>query len=105
MADVGDDWNDDDPNRQVDMTRISARVHPGDLLRDCIEGSASTVSGTAQRLGVSRSTLNRVLVRQRSMTPRMALALEGLGWSTARQWMTLQILHDLAKARLGEDAA
>ena len=45
-----------------------------------------------------------MLVGQRSMTPRMALALEGLGWSTARQWMTLQVLHALTKARLGEDA-
>lgn len=63
----------------ADMTRVSVQVHPGDLLGDCIGGSASTVSGTARRLGMSRPTLNRVLAGTAPITARMAQALEELG--------------------------
>lgn len=90
---------------RVDITHIAAQVHPGDLLRDCIDGNASTVSGTARLLGVSRATLSRVLAGQGPMTPRMAVALERMGWSEATFWMALQAQHDIAKVRLGTDAA
>ena len=39
------------------------------------------------------------------MTARLALALEGIGWSRARFWMDLQTSHEIAKARQEADAA
>lgn len=100
---MDDDWNDDDPNRRVDTTWLAANVHPGAILREAIDGNGETVTATARRLGISRAALNRVLAGKGSVTPRLALALEGIGWSRAQYWMDLQTSHDIARLRLGTD--
>ncbi len=48
---------------------------------------------------MNRSSLHRLLNGQASITPRSALALEAIGWSTAEHWMRLQVAFDLARAR------
>ena len=57
--------------------------HPGEVMRDWIDGHGETVTNAAKRLGVSRSTLNRLLAEKAPMTAPMALRLESLGWSNA----------------------
>ncbi len=90
---------------RVESTWLDAKIHAGEILRDWIEDNGATVVGTARRLGVSRAMLNRVLAGKRPMTVRLALALEGIGWSRARFWMDLQTSHEIAKARQEADAA
>ena len=51
----------------------------------------------AQRLAVARNTLSRLLNGRLGISPRMALALERIGWSTADHWMRLQAAYDLAQ--------
>ena len=79
--------------------------HPGELIRESMEAKGWTVTQFAQHLGVARNTLSRLLNGRASVSPRMALALERVGWSDAEHWVRMQGSYDLAQARLRETAA
>ena len=79
--------------------------HPGELIRDCMEATGWTVTECAERLGVARHTLSRLVNGHAGVSPSMALALERIGWSDADHWMRMQSSYDLARARLKEAAA
>ena len=74
--------------------------HPGESVRECIEESGLTVTECAQRIGVTRNNLSRLLNGRISISARVALGLEALGWSNAEFWMRLQAHYDLAQERL-----
>lgn len=74
--------------------------HPGELLRDDVIAELGlSVTETAQRLGMSRVTLSRVLNARAAISPDLALRLEMAGVSTARAWLAMQANYDLAQAR------
>ena len=76
-------------------------VHPGEVLReDVIAELGLTVTEAAERLGMSRTALSRVLNCRAAVSPDLALRLEKAGVSTADTWLTLQLNYDLAQARL-----
>ena len=79
--------------------------HPGELIRDSMEANGWTVTECAERLGVARHTLSRLLNGHAGISPAMALGLERIGWSDAGHWMRMQASYDLARARLKEAAA
>ncbi len=80
--------------------------HPGEIIRDCLDSDdcALTALELARKLGVSRSTLYRVLRGAHSVTAVLALRLERLGWSTAQAWLRMQAAYDLAEAKRAEAA-
>lgn len=80
-------------------------LHPGDLVRDSMEADGWTVTECAERLGVARHTLSRLLNGHAGVSPAMALAPERIGWSDADHWMRMQASYDLARPRLKEAAA
>ena len=49
--------------------------HPGEILRDALEGLNMTVTDFATHLGVARSTINRVLSGQAGISPDMSMRL------------------------------
>lgn len=74
--------------------------HPGELLRDDVIAELGlSVTETAQRLGMSRVALSRVLNARAAISPDLALRLEMAGVSTARAWLAMQANYDLAQAR------
>ena len=74
--------------------------HPGELLReDVIAELGLSVKETAERLGMSRVALSRVLNGRAAISPDLALRLEMAGVSTARAWLAMQGNYDLAQAR------
>ena len=73
--------------------------HPGPMIRDSIEDVGWTVTECAERLGVARESLSRVLNGKAAVSPRLALALERIGWSNAEHWLRVQVGFDLAKER------
>ena len=74
--------------------------HPGETVRfDCVEAAGLTVTEAARRLGCSRPALSRILNGRTAISPEMALALEGQGWSNADFWKRRQAAYDLAQAR------
>ncbi len=80
--------------------------HPGDLIRDTIEGLREetgeklTLEEVATGLGTTRKTLSAILNNRQSVTPEMALRLAAaFRNTTAEFWLALQERYDLAKAR------
>ena len=75
-------------------------VHPGEILREDVLGALHlSVSDAADRLGVSRVTLSRVLHGHARVTSNLAVRLEAAGVGTARSWLAMQLAHDLAAER------
>lgn len=74
--------------------------HPGELLNeDVITPLGLTVTEAANRLGISRVALSRVLNGRAAISTDLALRLESAGVSTARAWLAMQMNYDLAKAK------
>ena len=75
--------------------------HPGELiLRTYIEPfKGVTSNGVADRLGVARSTFNRLLNGKSGISPEMAVRLSIVLGGSAESWLTLQESFDLHKAR------
>ena len=81
-------------------------AHPGELLRETIEGIREEtgeklpIREVADGLGVSRKTLDAILTGRQSATPTMALRLEKAFPNTdATFWIRVQENYDLAQAR------
>ena len=73
--------------------------HLGELIRESMEAEGWTVTATAERLGVSRVALSRVLNGRASVSAALALALERIGWSDAEHWMRMQAIYAVAQER------
>ena len=71
-------------------------THPGEMLReDFLTDYGLTVSGLAKALGVSRQTVNELLLERRTVTPEMALRLARLFGNTPEFWLNAQRAVDL----------
>ncbi len=81
------------------MAKMHNPAHPGRLVAGAIEGEGLTVTQAAERLGITRAFLSRIIHGRASVTAAMAIKFEALGWSDAEHWMRMQASHDLAKER------
>lgn len=79
--------------------------HPGELLRDWIDGHGDTVTATAARLNISRAKISRILAGQGRIPVSLAVDLEAIGWSTARFWLAAQAQFDIARLKREREAA
>ena len=78
--------------------------HPGLSVRiNCLEPLGLSVTEGAKALGVSRTTLSRLLNADAGISADMAIRLEKAGWSNADHWLRLQAAYDLAQARQHEN--
>ena len=78
--------------------------HPGEyVLEECIKPLGISVTKAADGLGVSRSTLSRLVNGQIGVSPEMAVRLSMAFGSTAEMWLRLQNAYDLAEARKSAD--
>ncbi|MBE9539280.1 MAG: HigA family addiction module antidote protein [Proteobacteria bacterium] len=75
--------------------------HPGALIQRTYIKPFREISGNniADRLGVARSTFNRLLNGVSDVSPEMAVRLSGVLGGSAESWLTLQESYDLWKAR------
>ena len=75
-------------------------MHPGKLLNEAVfKPLELTVSEAAERLGMSRPALSRVLNGRAGISPDLAIRLEQAGVSEARFWLNMQLNYELAQAR------
>jgi antitoxin HigA-1 len=83
------------------MTTMHDPAHPGEILRELVlEPLGITVTEAADRLGVSRKTLHKILAGNGSVRADMALRLEEVfGKPDAAHWLRLQAARDLWVAR------
>ena len=74
--------------------------HPGEFIGTVyLEPNGLSGRELATRLGVSPSTLNRVLTGSSSVSPEMALRLSKCLGRSPESWLAMQHQHDLWQAR------
>ena len=77
--------------------------HPGLSVRlNCLEPFGLSVTEGAKVLGVSRTTLSRLINCQAGVSPDMAIRLAKAFGATPDIWIRMQAAYDLAQARLHE---
>jgi len=80
--------------------REIAPTHPGEMLReDFMPDFNLTTADLAEKLGVSRQTVNELLRGRRSVSPAMALRLSRLFGNTPEFWLNAQRAIDLWNAK------
>jgi addiction module HigA family antidote len=75
-------------------------THPGEMLReDFMPDFNLTTAELAEKLDVSRQTVNELLLKRRAVSPNMALRLSRLFGNTPEFWLNAQRACDLWKAQ------
>ena len=78
--------------------------HPGLSVRlNCLEPFGLSVTEGAKVLGVSRTTLSRLIHGQAGVSPEMAIRLSKAFGATPDIWIRMQSAYDLAQARRYEN--
>ena len=78
------------------MTRMYNPPHPGEVLRDGVFSDAGiSVTDFAERLGVTRVALSRVLNGKAAISADMALRLAAALGGSAQSWLHMQANYDL----------
>lgn len=78
--------------------------HPGISVRtNCLEPLGLSVSDGAEVLGVSRTTLSRLINGRSGISPEMAIRLSKAFGSTPGAWIRLQAAYDIAQANAHAD--
>jgi addiction module HigA family antidote len=73
-------------------------THPGIMVREqCIEKNGLTVTEAARILCVDRQTLSNLLNAHSGMSPEMAVRLEKVFGTPARDWMQRQLDYEYAQ--------
>lgn len=79
--------------------RMKNPPHPGRIVRqECIEPLGLTVTEAAERLGVTRQTLNNLVNEKAGISPEMAIRLSRAFGSSPEVWLGMQMEYDLAQA-------
>jgi len=74
-------------------------VHPGLLVRECLDDLGLSVAEAAKGLGITRQQLHNVIAGRSSVSPEMAIRFEKAFGSTADTWLRMQMNYDLVQVR------
>lgn len=75
-------------------------THPGEMLReDFMPDYSLRAASLAEKIWVSRQTVNELLREHRSITPYMALRLSRLFGNSPEFWLNVQRAYDLYLAQ------
>ena len=75
---------------------IHEPLHPGIIIKDIlIDNTGLTISQAADRLGIARTTLSRLLNQHSAVSPEMALRLSKLLNTSVDMWVNLQAQFDI----------
>jgi antitoxin HigA-1 len=78
------------------MSTIHEPLHPGLIVKDAlIDNTELSVTEAAGRLGVTRTTLSRLLNCHCSISPEMALRLAKLFNTSIDMWINIQAQYDV----------
>lgn len=74
---------------------IHKPLHPGLIVKDAlIDNTNLSVTEAAECLGVTRTTLSRLLNGHASISPEMALRLSKFFQTSVESWINLQAQYD-----------
>lgn len=75
---------------------IHQPLHPGEIVKDAlIDATGLTVTEAAKKLGVTRTTLSRLLNGHSGISPEMALRLSKLFNTSIDMWVNIQAQYDV----------
>lgn len=78
--------------------------HPGEFIRDVyLEPFGITTRHLAGKLGVSASTLSRIIKGDSGISPEMALRLSKALGRSPESWLAMQDMYDLSVTRTRVD--
>ena len=80
------------------MSRMHNPPHPGEVLKDGVLDAGVSVTEFAERLGVNRVTLSRLLNGQNGVSAEMAVRLAKALGGRAESWLRMQAAYDLWQA-------
>lgn len=70
-------------------------LHPGEIVKEVlIDGAGLNVTDAAERLGVSRTSLSRLLNCHADISSEMAVRLSKLLRTSVEMWINLQAQYD-----------
>lgn len=78
---------------------MKSPVHPGLLVKECLEDLSLSVAEAAAALHITRQQLHNVIAGRSNVTPEMAIRFEKAFGSTADTWLRMQMNYDLAQMR------
>ena len=82
------------------MARMFNPPHPGEILRDGVfADTGMTVTEFAERIGITRVSLSRVLNARAGISADMAVRLAAALGGSAESWLHLQASYDLWRAQ------
>jgi len=85
------------------MAIIHNPLHPGEIVKDeLIDATGLSVTDAAERLGVSRTALSRLLNGHAGISPEMALRLSKFFNTSIEMWINIQAQYDTW--RIGKQA-
>jgi antitoxin HigA-1 len=75
--------------------------HPGLIMKDTVlrEDGGISVKEFAEKLGMTRTAISRVVNGKAAVSPELAIRLAALLNVTARSWLTMQVEYDLWQLR------
>jgi antitoxin HigA-1 len=73
-------------------------AHPGEIVREYMEGLDLTVSALAAHLRITRANLSRMIHGKTGVSAEMALRLSDAFGTSPQVWIRMQANYDLAKA-------
>lgn len=76
-------------------------VHPGALVKECLDELGFSIAEAAKGLGITRQQLGGIVAGKSKITPEMAPRFEMALGSTADTWLRMQMNYDLAQVRKG----
>jgi antitoxin HigA-1 len=83
------------------MSEMFNPPHPGLILKDTVlrEDGGISVKEFAEKLGMTRTAISRVVNGKAAVSPELAIRLAALLNVTARSWLTMQVEYDLWQLR------
>ncbi len=77
------------------MAMMHEPLHPGEIVKDAlIDGAGLSVTDAAEKLGISRTALSRLLNGHAGISPEMALRLAKLLGTSIEMWINIQAQYD-----------
>ncbi len=83
--------------------QIERAIHPGEVLKDELESRNIKQKDFAQTISMSPTQLNELLAGKRSISPQVAILLEGVLGIPAKFWLYMQADYELEAVRLSQN--
>ncbi len=75
-------------------------IHPGEILKDEIDYLNLTQKEFAQKIGMQPNVISEIVNAKRSITPEIAIKIEGVLGINAEFWLRMQAGYEIDKIRI-----